>query len=270
MIVAIANQKGGVGKTTTAVNLAASLGAAEKSVLLVDMDPQGNSTSGYGIDRASVKFSVYDLLQDKDPKEVLVSTQVPHVSLIPSSMALAGAEVELVDLEEREFLLKRVLSSIPEDAYDYLIIDCPPSMGLLTINALTAADAVLIPLQCEYYALEGLSHLLNTIELIRQNLNPNLLILGILLTMFDIRNSLSSQVAEEARRHFGELVFQTVIPRNVRLGESPSYGMPVLLYDIRSRGAQSYLDLAKEIIRYAKKSLGQRTVGPHSESAGHH
>ncbi len=267
MIVAIANQKGGVGKTTTAVNLAASLGAAEKSVLLIDVDPQGNSTSGYGIDRASVKFSIYDLFQDKDLKQVLVATQVPYVSLIPSSISLAGAEVELVGVEDREFLLKRVLSSVPEEAYEYLLIDCPPSLGLLTLNALTAADAVLIPLQCEYYALEGLSHLLNTIELVRQHLNPNLFILGILLTMFDIRNSLSSQVAEEARRHFGELVFQTVIPRNVRLGESPSHGMPVLLYDIRSRGAQSYLDLAKEVIQYAKKSLGQRTVGPHSEQA---
>ncbi len=263
MIIAIANQKGGVGKTTTAVNLAASLGAAEKRVLVVDVDPQGNATSGFGTDRESLKLSVYDLFQNRDLQEVLIPTGVTHVDLVPSSISLAGAEVELVGVEQREFVLKEALSGYEED-YDYLLIDCPPSLGLLTLNALTAAEGVLIPLQCEYYALEGLSHLVKTIELVRQNLNPDLSLLGILLTMFDVRNNLSSQVVEEARRHFGDQVFETVIPRNVRLGESPSHGVPVLLYDIQSKGAQSYLQLAKELIQNAKKSVRQGAVGPYS------
>jgi chromosome partitioning protein len=263
MIISIANQKGGVGKTTTAVNLAASLGAAEKRVLVVDVDPQGNATSGYGADRESLKLSVYDLFQNRDLQEVLIPTGVPYVDLVPSSISLVGAEVELVEVEQRESLLKEALSGYEEE-YDYLLIDCPPSLGLLTLNALTAADVVLVPLQCEYYALEGLSYLLKTIELVRQNLNPDLFILGILLTMFDVRNNLSSQVVEEARRHFGDLVFETVIPRNVRLGESPSHGVPALLYDIQSKGAQSYLQLAKEVIQHAKKSVRQGVVGPYS------
>ncbi len=263
MIISIANQKGGVGKTTTAVNLAASLGVAEKKVLLVDIDPQGNGTSGFGIDRTSISGSVYDLFQGKAPGELSLSTAIDGVGLIPSSMALAGAEVELVDLENREFLLKEALDGL-RDLYDFILIDCPPSLGLLTLNALTASDGVIVPLQCEYYALEGLSHLLETISLVRENLNPNLSIKGILLTMFDVRNNLSSQVAEEVRGHFEDLVFETVIPRNVRLGESPSHGMPVLLYDVSSRGAQSYLNLAKEVIHHVEKSTGQRVVGPYS------
>jgi chromosome partitioning protein len=263
MIVAVTNQKGGVGKTTTAVNLAASLGVAEKRVLLVDIDPQGNATSGYGVDRGPDGPSVYELLLGQELPEIRVPTSVPNVDLVPSSIALAGGEVEIVGMEQREFLLKEALAA-HRGAYDYLLVDCPPSLGLLTLNALTAADAVLVPLQCEYYALEGLSHLVNTIDMVRQSLNPGLEILGILLTMYDGRNNLSSQVAEEVRNHFGDRVFQTVIPRNVRLGESPSHGKPVLQYDIRSRGAQSYLDLAKEVIKYAAKSIGQRAVSPHS------
>ncbi|MDX1764259.1 MAG: AAA family ATPase [bacterium] len=263
MILAIANQKGGVGKTTTAVNLGASLGVTEKTVLLVDVDPQGNGTSGYGVERASLTLSVYDLFQGVEPHRVIQSTPVPNVDLIPSSMALAGAEIELVEVENREFLLKEALEPLRGE-YDYILIDCPPSLGLLTVNALTAADRVLVPLQCEYYALEGLSHLIATIDLVRENLNPALSIEGILLTMFDVRNNLSSQVAEEVRNHFNDLVFETVVPRNVRLGESPSYGMPVLLYDIRSKGAQSYLELAKELIEHVEKSTGQRAIGPYS------
>jgi chromosome partitioning protein len=260
MIFAIANQKGGVGKTATAVNLGASLGATEKHVLVVDVDPQGNTTSGFGIDRESLALSVYDLFQGKDPHELIRGTAVPNLDLIPSAMALAGAEVELVNLEQREYLLKEAIGSLRGE-YEYILIDCPPSLGLLTLNALTAADKVLVPLQCEYYALEGLSHLLETIELVRQSLNPELAIQGILLTMFDVRNNLSTQVADEVRGHFKNLVFETVIPRNVRLGESPSHGMPVLLYDIRSKGAQSYLELAKELIHHVEKSTGQRALG---------
>jgi chromosome partitioning protein len=263
MILSIANQKGGVGKTTTAVNLSASLGAAEKRVLLVDMDPQGNATSGYGIDRASLTRSVYDLLLGEAPGSVIIKTAVPQVDLIPSAMALAGAEIEMVEMENREFLLGEGLAGIRE-AYDFVLVDCPPSLGLLTLNALSAADALLVPLQCEYYALEGLSHLMKTVDLVRQRLNPGLIISGILLTMFDGRNNLASQVAEEARRHFGDLVYETIVPRNVRLGESPSHGMPVLFYDIRSKGAQSYLDLAKEVIRHVEKSAGQRTFGSYT------
>ncbi len=236
---------------------------AEKKVLLVDIDPQGNGTSGFGIDRTSIAGSVYDLFQGRDPGELSLSTAIDGVALIPSSMSLAGAEVELVNLENREFLLQEVLNELRHQ-YDFILIDCPPSLGLLTLNALTASDGVIVPLQCEYYALEGLSHLVGTIKRVRENLNPHLSIAGILLTMFDVRNNLSMQVAEEVRGHFQELVFETVIPRNVRLGESPSHGMPVLLYDVRSKGAQSYLSLAKEVIHHVEKSVGQRVVGPYS------
>ncbi len=263
MILSIANQKGGVGKTTTAVNLGASLGAAEKRVLLVDMDPQGNATSGYGIDRALLTHSVYDLLLGEAPGNVIIKTAVPQVDLLPSALALAGAEIEMVGMDNREFLLREGLAGIRE-TYDFVLIDCPPSLGLLTLNALSAADALLVPLQCEYYALEGLSHLMKTVDLVRQHLNPGLIIAGILLTMFDGRNNLALQVAEEARRHFGDLVYETVVPRNVRLGESPSHGMPVLFYDIRSKGAQSYLDLAREMIQHVEKSTGQRAFGTYT------
>jgi chromosome partitioning protein len=253
-VIAIANQKGGVGKTTTAVNTSASLAAAEKKVLLIDADPQGNSTSGMGIDKNKVFGSTYDLFTGKKGiDEIIKTTHFPWLHVIPASIDLVGVEVELIQMISRERVLKKAIQEFREN-YDYIFIDCPPSLGLLTVNALTAADGVLIPVQCEYYALEGLSALMNTIKLIKQDLNPDLEIEGVLLTMYDGRNNLAEQVATEVRKYFGQKVYRTMIHRNVTLSEAPSHGKPVILYDIRSRGAQSYLDLAKEVLGNAKAS----------------
>ncbi len=247
-VIVIANQKGGVGKTTTTVNLGASLAAAEKRTLLIDMDPQANTTSGLGFDPNGQEKTIYQVLVDGVPmQEALVGTSLPHLSLVPSHTDLIGAELELVDAGRREHRFADAVAPLRE-RFDYILVDCPPSLGLLTLNALTAADTVLIPLQCEYYAMEGLGKLVNTIQLVKGSLNPTLEMEGIVLTMFDPRNNLSRQVAEEARKYFEGKVFSSVIPRNVRLSEAPSHGKPVLLYDIRSAGAQSYLSLAKEII----------------------
>ena len=248
-IITIANQKGGVGKTTTAINLSASLATSEKKVLLIDCDPQGNTTSGVGIDKAVTREkNLYRVLIGELPLDkVITQTQIATLDVIPSNQDLIGVEVEFVAMEDRERKLKNVLKSL-RSPYDFIIIDCPPSLGFLTINSLVAADFLIIPLQCEYFAMEGLGQLLNTVRLVKARLNPSLALQGILLTMFDVRNRLSHRVAEEVRKHFGEKVFRTMIPRNVRLSESPSHGMPVLLYDINSRGAISYMVLAHEIL----------------------
>jgi len=249
-IIAIANQKGGVGKTTTAVNLCASLAAAEKRTLLVDMDPQANAVSGLGFDKNSLEVTVYDaLFDDALVREAIQPTTLDHLDLLPSNQQLIGAEVELVAQVGREFRLKRALEHIKND-YTYVVVDCPPSLGLLTLNTLTAADSILIPVQCEYYALEGLSQLLNTVKLVQSTLNPDLEIEGVLLTMFDQRLNLASQVAEETQSFFGEKVYNTVIPRNVKLSESPSFGKPILLYDVQCLGAKRYLELAREVIAH--------------------
>ena len=248
-IIAIANQKGGVGKTTTSVNLAASLAVAGRHTLLVDCDPQGNATSGLGIQRDHIEKDLYQLLiNETQAAETLSNTALKYLQIIPATRELIGAEIELQVLQGREKILQHSLSSLVSH-YDYIIMDCPPSLGLLTVNALTAAKTVIIPLQCEDYAMEGLSQLLRTIQLVKRTLNPGLGVEGILLTMFDSRNNLCHQVASEVRTHFKGRVFKTVVPRNVRLSESPSHGKPALLYDVNSTGARAYLELAKEVIR---------------------
>lgn len=247
-VIAVTNQKGGVGKTTTSVNLSASLANQGKKVLLIDIDPQGNSTSGIGINKADVQYCIYDVLINDIPiKDAIIKTESEEVDVIPATIQLAGAEIELVPTISREVRLKKALHHI-RDKYDYIIIDCPPSLGILTVNSLTASDSVIIPIQCEYYALEGLSQLLNTIRLVQKHLNTELKIEGVLLTMFDARTNLGIQVVDEVKKYFREKVYSTIIPRNVRLSEAPSHGKSIIRYDYKSKGAEVYLDLAKEVI----------------------
>jgi len=248
-VIALANQKGGVGKTTTAINLGASLAVLEKKTLIIDADPQANATSGTGFDIKKVKTGLYECLIDGvDPGRIILNSELSHLDLIPSHIDLVGAEIEMLNMPEREYMLKKVIEKI-KDKYDYILIDCSPSLGLITVNALTAADSVLIPVQCEYFALEGLGKLLNTIKIIQSRLNPALEIEGFLLTMYDSRLRLSNQVVEEVRKHFQEMVFETVVQRNIKLSEAPSFGKPVVMYDAESKGSVNYLNLARELLQ---------------------
>jgi chromosome partitioning protein len=248
--IAVVNQKGGVGKTTTAVNLAAGLGLAERQTLLIDLDPQGNATTGLGIDKAAIRYTVYNVLLEGMPiQQAVQPTCLRTLSILPSDIDLVGAEIELVSTDHREGRLRNALLGVQND-YGHVIIDCPPSLGLLTINALAAADAALVPLQCEYYAMEGLAHILKTIGLVRERLNPGLQVEGIVLTMYDGRTSLANQVKAEVQRHLGSQILTTIIPRNIRLTEAPSYGKPIMLYDMRSPGATAYLELTKEVLAH--------------------
>lgn len=247
-IIAIANQKGGVGKTTTSINLAACLAETGKNVLAIDLDPQGNMTSGLGVDKNSVQETVYELmLGECTIRQSMKNTVVDHLKLIPSNVNLAGAEIELLGINDKEYILKTAVDYIRDD-FDYIIIDCPPSLNMLTVNAMTTADTVLVPIQCEYYALEGLSQLIHTINLVQERLNPNLQIEGIVFTMYDVRTNLSNQVVQTVKENLDTKIYQTMIPRNIRLAEAPSYGIPINMYDTRSAGAESYRNLAKEII----------------------
>lgn len=249
-VISITNQKGGVGKTTTAVNLGASLATLGKKVLIIDIDPQGNATSGVGVEKSDIEYCIYDVIvDDYDIEKTIVDTALPNLHIVPATIQLSGAEIELVSTISRELRLKKAVDAIKKK-YDYIIIDCPPSVGLLTLNSLTASDAIIIPVQCEYYALEGLSQLLNTVRLVQKHLNNNLEIDGVLLTMYDARTNLGNQVIEEVKKYFQNKVYETIVPRNVRLSEAPSHGKPVILYDPKSKGSEVYLDFAKEVAQY--------------------